>query len=140
MEEGKTVKTIIGDDVEITGTVNSSSDVQFAGTLNGDLNCSGNAVIAKSATIKGNVSANGATVEGKITGNVEAKDRIELKATARLTGDIKSKRLTVEDGVTFVGKAEVTPSGASAPASTPADDGPADAEDKGGKGGAFSRK
>lgn len=138
MEEGKGVKTTIGDDVEITGTINSKSDVQFAGTLNGDLICSGNAVIAKSATIKGNVSANGATIEGKITGNVEAKDRIELKASARLTGDIKSKRLTVEDGVTFVGKAEVTPSGASTPAAAAAHAADTTAGDQG--KGAFNRK
>ncbi|MFT5240406.1 MAG: cytoskeletal protein CcmA (bactofilin family) [Candidatus Promineifilaceae bacterium] len=141
MEEQKSAKTIIGDDVEITGTINSTSDVQFAGTLNGDLNCSGHAVITKSATIKGNVSSNGATVEGKVTGNVTAKDRIELKTSARLTGDIKSKRLTVEDGVTFVGKAEVTPSGtadtsSSAPSQSAPTEDVADEKNK----GAFSRK
>ena len=50
-------------------------------------------------------------VMGQITGNIIAKDKIDLKATARLTGDIKAKRLAVEDGVTFVGKSEVNPSG-----------------------------
>jgi cytoskeletal protein CcmA (bactofilin family) len=39
-----------------------------------------------------------------------------MKATTRMLGDIKAKRLTVEDGVTFVGRSEVNPSGASAPA------------------------
>ncbi len=119
MESDMSVKTTIGDDVEITGTLKSASDVQFAGTLNGDLNCSGQAVILKSATIKGNIAANSTTVEGKVSGNIVAKDRIELKASARITGDIKSKRLTVEDGVTFTGKAEVTPSGAPAGNASP---------------------
>ena len=118
MEQSMTTKTTIGDDVEITGTLKSMSDVQFSGTLNGDLDCSGQAVILKSATIKGNISANSATVEGKVSGNIVAKDRIELKASARITGDIKSKRLTVEDGVTFTGKAEVTPAGTSTTSSS----------------------
>ena len=34
-----------------------------------------------------------------------------MKSSARVTGDIKAKRLSVEDGVTFVGRSEVNPSG-----------------------------
>jgi cytoskeletal protein CcmA (bactofilin family) len=48
---------------------------------------------------------------GKIDGNIDASDRIEMKSTTRLNGDIKAKRLTVEDGVTFIGRSEVNPAG-----------------------------
>jgi cytoskeletal protein CcmA (bactofilin family) len=81
------------------------------GKLDGDLTCSGDATIGKSSTIKGNLTVNSIVVEGAINGNITAKDRIELKSTARVTGDIRAKRLSVEDGVTFVGKSEVNPSG-----------------------------
>ena len=37
--------------------------------------------------------------------------KTDWKASTRLNGDIRAKRLTVEDGVTFVGKSEVNPSG-----------------------------
>jgi len=69
-------------------------------------------VIGDSAAVKGNLSVESISIMGEVTGNVTARDRIELKSTARLTGDIQAKRLTVEDGVTFVGKSEVNPSGA----------------------------
>ena len=46
----------------------------------------------------------------RFNGNITAKDRIEMKSSARVTGDIKSKRLAVEDGVTFIGRSEVNPS------------------------------
>jgi cytoskeletal protein CcmA (bactofilin family) len=59
-------------------------------------------------------------VEGTVNGNVVARDRIELKSTAKLTGDIKAKRLVVEDGVSFVGRSEVNASGTAAPAAAPA--------------------
>ena len=69
---------------------------------------------------KGNLNINSAVIEGTINGNVTAKDRIEMKSSARMTGDIKSKRLSVEDGVTFIGRSEVNPSGAASPiAATP---------------------
>jgi len=107
-------KTIIADDIEIVGSIKCASNIQLAGKLNGDLVCTGTALISESASIKGNITAESATIQGQISGNVTARDKIELKATARVNGDIKSKRLTVEDGVTFVGKSEVNPSGAAA--------------------------
>jgi cytoskeletal protein CcmA (bactofilin family) len=116
MSTGQDAQSVITAEMEITGTVKSSGAVRIDGKLDGDLNCSADAVIGKSATIKGNLSVNSVTVEGTIQGNIAAKDKIEMKSTARVTGDISAKRLAVEDGVTFVGKSEVNPAkSASAP-------------------------
>lgn len=106
-----TPKTIIAEDIEITGTIKCASDIELSGKLIGDLACTGTAVIGEKAVIKGNVTAMSISIRGQINGNVSVKDRIELKASARLNGDIRAKRLTVEDGVTFVGKSEVNPAG-----------------------------
>ena len=107
----KTAKTIIAEDIEITGTIKSASNIQFDGKLNGDLNCAGSAMLGKNAVVKGNINAEAVSISGSITGNIVVKDRIEMKSTARVQGDISAKRLTVEDGVTFVGKSEVNSSG-----------------------------
>jgi cytoskeletal protein CcmA (bactofilin family) len=156
MEGSEQVKTHVADDVEIVGSVKCTSNIHIEGKLNGDLNCEGNAIIGNSANVKGNITANSTSVLGQINGNITVKDRIELKSTARLTGDIRAKRLTVEDGVTFVGKSEVNPAGhgagkaaASEPPSTDAaksrggetDKGEkADRGDKEKSGGVFGRK
>lgn len=103
------MKTIIADDVEIVGSIKCASNIQVDGKLNGDLNCSGDALLGTSCSIKGNVNVKSTTVNGQVNGNITAKDKIDLKASARITGDIRAKRLTVEDGVSFIGKAEVTP-------------------------------
>ena len=112
-----TQQSVIAADVEITGTIKSSGSVRLDGKLDGELNCTGDAVIGKSATVKGNLAVSSVTIEGTIQGNVVAKDRIEMKSSARVTGDIKSKRLSVEDGVTFIGRSEVNPSGVASPIS-----------------------
>jgi cytoskeletal protein CcmA (bactofilin family) len=92
------------------------------GKLEGDLTSQGDSILGKTATMKGNISGNNVVIEGTISGTIAAKDKIEMKAAARITGDIKSKRLAVEDGVTFVGKADVNPGGGSAALSAGADD------------------
>ena len=112
--ESTRAETVISGDVEITGTIKTSGAIQFDGKLEGDLNCDGLATIGKSAVIKGNITVDAVALEGSVTGNIVAKDRIQLLATAKVQGDIKAKRLTVEDGVTFIGRSEVDPSGGSA--------------------------
>lgn len=119
MDNNTTPQSVISNEVEITGTVKSSGSVRIDGKLDGELQCTGDAIIGKSATIKGNLAVNSVTVEGTLQGNIIAKDRIEMKSTARVTGDIKAKRLSVEDGVTFIGKSEVNPSGSPISAAAP---------------------
>ncbi len=111
MENVKEAKTIIGEDVAIVGSVKCTGDIEIKGKLEGDLTCGGRTVIGESAVIKGSLTVEVASILGQIDGNISAKDRIEMKSSARVNGDIKAKRLTVEDGVTFIGKSEVNPSG-----------------------------
>lgn len=111
MDSNNTPDTVISSEVEITGTIKSSGSVRIDGKLDGELHCSGDAVIGKSAQIKGNLNVNSVSIEGTLEGNVVAKDRIAMKSSARVNGDIKAKRLSVEDGVTFIGRSEVNPSG-----------------------------
>jgi cytoskeletal protein CcmA (bactofilin family) len=107
-------KSIIAAEVEIIGTIKTEGSIRIDGNLEGELHSGGDVIVGKSAEIKGNLQVNSISVEGKINGNVTAKDKIELKTTAKVMGDIKSKRLAVEDGVTFVGRSEVNPGGVSA--------------------------
>lgn len=105
-------QSIIGPDVEITGNVKCESHIQLNGKLNGDLTCGGLANMGRECTMKGNVQTESVALSGSLNGNITARDKIDLKSTARLHGDIRGKRLTVEDGVTFVGKVDVNPAGA----------------------------
>jgi cytoskeletal protein CcmA (bactofilin family) len=109
-------QSVITSEVEIKGVIKSAGSVRMDGKLDGDLASQGDSILGKTATMKGNISGNNVVIEGTINGTIAAKDKIEMKAAARITGDIKSKRLAVEDGVTFIGKADVNPGGSSAAA------------------------
>ncbi|HUI08543.1 MAG TPA: polymer-forming cytoskeletal protein [Verrucomicrobiae bacterium] len=111
MDDNATPQSVISNDIEITGTIKGTGSVRIDGKLEGELHCGGDAVIGKSAQIKGNLVVNSVSIEGTVQGNVTAKDRIEMKSSARVTGDIRAKRLSVEDGVTFIGRSEVNSTG-----------------------------
>lgn len=143
MSNGTGNQSLIAADVEIIGTIKSSSSVRIEGKLDGELICTADAIIGKSAVIKGNLQVNSVVIEGLIQGNVVAKDKIEMKSTAKVHGDINAKRLSVEDGVTFIGRSEVNPGGSSAgtTTATPRPETPAgDNKPENPSGGIFGRR
>ena len=103
--------SVISAEVEIIGEIRTAGSIQFDGKLEGELSANGDVSLGKSAQIKGNLNVNSISIGGTVHGNVVARDKIEMKSTARVFGDIKAKRLSVEDGVTFIGRSEVNPAG-----------------------------
>src|SRR5258708_2394399 len=102
-------KNVLTSDVEIKGNLKFSGELTFDGKLEGEIQTDGVLNLGDSAVINGNISAQSVIVRGKVTGNIHAKEKIEIKAKTELFGDIRATKLTVEEGVTFVGKTEVNP-------------------------------
>ena len=96
-------------DVEIKGNLKFSGEMSFDGKLDGEIQTDGVLNLGDSAIINGNINAQIVVVRGKVNGNINAKEKIEIKTKAELFGDIKAAKLVVEEGVTFVGKTEVNP-------------------------------
>lgn len=111
-------KNALASDVEIKGNLKFSGELAFDGKLEGEINTDGVLVLGDSAVVNGNINAQSVVVRGKITGNINAKEKIEIKTKTELFGDIRAAKLMVEDGVTFVGKTEVNPNKV-APAAAP---------------------
>ncbi len=102
-------KNVLNSDVEVKGTLKFSGELTFDGKLDGDINSEGVLNLGDNATIKGTIDVGSVVVRGKITGNLVAKDKVELKAKTELFGDIRASKLVIEEGVTYVGKTEVNP-------------------------------
>ena len=102
-------KNILTSDVEIKGNIKFTGELTFEGKLDGEIQTDGTLLLGDTAVINGNINAETVVVRGKVNGNITAKEKIEIKTKAELFGDIRASKLTVEEGVTFVGKTEVNP-------------------------------
>jgi len=112
-------KNVLNSDVELKGTLKFSGELTFDGKLDGDINSEGTLNLGDNAVVKGTVDVGSVIVRGKITGNVIAKEKIDIKAKTELFGDVRSAKLVIEEGVTFVGKTEVNPNKVSPTAPPP---------------------
>jgi cytoskeletal protein CcmA (bactofilin family) len=102
-------KNVLSSDVEIKGNLRFSGELTLEGKLEGEINSDGTLQLGDSAVVNGNVNVGSIIVRGKLTGNVVAKDKVDIKTKAELFGDVRASKLVIEEGVTFVGKTEVNP-------------------------------
>ena len=102
-------KNILNSDVELKGTLKFSGELTFNGKLEGDINSEGALSLGDESAVKGNINVNSVVLCGKVNGNITAKEKIDIKSRAELFGDVRAPKLSIEEGVTFVGKSEVNP-------------------------------
>jgi len=103
-------KNTLANDVEIKGSIKFQQDLSVDGKVEGEISSpNGMLVVGQNAEVRGEIKTKSVTVYGRVHGNITVDERCELKANAQLHGDLKSARLVIEEGATFVGKSEVTP-------------------------------
>lgn len=95
------VPSIISSDVVMRGNINSAGEIQFDGSLEGDVKA-GSLIIGEKASVKGEVICETVTVRGRVEGGIRAKS-VSLASTAHIQGDILHSSLSVETGAHFEG-------------------------------------
>ncbi len=109
VSEPSTSKNILTSDVQLTGTLKFDTELIFDGKLEGEIISEGTLILGKNAVVKGEVRTKSVTIHGTVNGNVTVQERCELKSNAELLGDLKAMRIIIEEGATFIGHSEVTP-------------------------------
>lgn len=89
----------------IEGTFKAESNIRLEGTIHGSVSCAGRIVMSKNAYIKGDIVCQNIVSEGKVEGDIIAKDKIHLCPTAIVEGNIKYTTLQIEAGAIFNGQA-----------------------------------
>ena len=94
----------IGKSISIKGDVVGDEDTILEGRVEGRVSLRNfHLTIGPNGDIQGEVSAKQVTVVGKIAGNVIASERIEVRETGRIQGDLIAPRLTVAEGAVIYG-------------------------------------
>ncbi|QQS08239.1 MAG: polymer-forming cytoskeletal protein [Phycisphaerales bacterium] len=104
--------TVIGPDTKIKGEMTFESTARLLGTFEGKIQAKGELQVADSAQCRASVDAGKVLVDGLVEGNINARERVELTARAKMKGDLVSTKLVVADGATFVGHVTVGPEAA----------------------------
>jgi cytoskeletal protein CcmA (bactofilin family) len=98
----------IGKSVVIKGELSGSEDLYIDGKVEGSISLKGNSLtVGPNGQVKASIESKAIVVQGKLEGNLQASDRVELRKSAVVTGDISTQRISIEEGAFLKGKVDI---------------------------------
>jgi cytoskeletal protein CcmA (bactofilin family) len=95
--------------LSVSGDLDTGGSLRIDGKLEGNIRRADTVVIGVGATMNGDVHAREVVIGGTVTGNVHATERVELQATAIVTGDILTQTILVQEGGVVNGRVLMRP-------------------------------
>ena len=113
--------TQIGHSVTIKGDISGNSDVRVAGNVVGGISIEGELIVERQGVVEAEIKTTTAVVAGSVKCNIECTDKLILESTSQYEGNIKTKRLIIQEGAIFQGNCQMgAPQVAPAQAAQPA--------------------
>jgi len=98
----------IGKSVVIKGELSGSEDLYVDGNVEGKIELRNHSLtIGPNGNVKADISAKAVVIQGKLDGNVNASERVELRKSAVMAGDLTTQRIAIEEGAFLKGKVDV---------------------------------
>ena len=100
--------TLIGTSIVIKGDLSCGEDLYIDGQVEGTIDPKGNRLtIGPHGRVKASVNASAVVVQGKLEGSIQASDRVDLKQSVVVTGDIAAQRISIDEGAYFKGRVNI---------------------------------
>ena len=96
--------TYLGQKLLIKGTVSGDGNVIILGELEGKFDLKGELTIAEPASVLGEIKASLISVKGKAEGTVVARDKLHLEPSAKVTGKVHAKSISMLEGAQLDGE------------------------------------
>ncbi len=105
----KQVPNIIAQGTNIVGDIESDGDFRIEGSVKGKITAKGRIVVGASGNVDGEIICSDADIFGSVKGNLEVINLTVFKATAVFSGDVTTKRISIEPGAIFTGTCQMKP-------------------------------
>jgi cytoskeletal protein CcmA (bactofilin family) len=92
------VVSIIGPGMTVKGDSSSDGTIRVEGQVEGAVRAAKSVVVGKEGVVVGDIVTQDAIIAGRVNGSVSADSRVELQSTCRVQGDIRSRRIKLEEG------------------------------------------
>jgi cytoskeletal protein CcmA (bactofilin family) len=107
---GRGSAAVIGPSIEIDGQLKGEEDLVVEGRIKGTVTLKQHTLtVGSQGTLDAEVFAHSILVDGTVNGDLYASERISIRKSARIQGNILSPRISLEDGAKFRGSIDMDP-------------------------------
>ena len=103
--------TTLGRATTFTGDLKFDSSLRIEGRYSGRIESPGTLRIASGARVEADIAVGSVVVAGTVVGNINASRSLEIEATGKVVGNIRTPSLKVAEGVSFHGRCDMLPGG-----------------------------
>lgn len=103
------VNAYVDRETAIDGFIQVPDTLRIDGKVKGKIDAGREVVIAATADVDAEIEAEVVTITGKAAGIIRARERVEIFQTARVTSDVVTPSLRIDDGAVFQGRCEMAP-------------------------------
>ena len=96
---------------KITGKVSFEGPARIDGEVDGEISAKDSLMISETAVVTAQIRAATVSVAGKVSGDIVATQRIEIRANAKMSGNLTAPILVVQEGALFEGHCSMQPEG-----------------------------
>jgi cytoskeletal protein CcmA (bactofilin family) len=98
----------VATDLRIKGQISGNEDLVVDGIVNGPIQlAAGSLTVGEKGNVTGDIAAREVVIHGSVTGNLQVSDRVEIKTSGSLVGDVETARIIINDGAHFKGSIEI---------------------------------
>lgn len=105
------IETVIGEGTRVEGEIHGTTSMELWGTVEGKVKIDGLCWIRETGRLVGEVTAANVVVEGRLQGKITASQKVELRATCHVEGNIATRALAVAEGGYVEGHVQMQGSG-----------------------------
>ncbi len=100
--------SVIGPEAYFKGTVTAKGSIRVDGKMDGSITEAAAVIIGEGGMVAGDISCENATIGGEVKGNIAAARSVELLSSAKVTGDVRTAKIVIEEGAYFNGRCTMT--------------------------------
>jgi cytoskeletal protein CcmA (bactofilin family) len=105
-----TERSLIGKNITITGDISATEDLVVEGRVTGKIQLSESRLtVGEDGYAQSHISAREVVICGRVDGQIHASERVELRHTAQVTGDIVAPRLVIHQDAVIKGSVDLSP-------------------------------
>ena len=102
-EEGSGTSAFLGKGSHVTGKLVFEGPARIEGQVDGEISAQDTLTIGESAIVNAQITGSAIVIHGRVTGDVTARKRLEIRAPGKLIGNIHTPSLVINEGVVFEG-------------------------------------
>jgi cytoskeletal protein CcmA (bactofilin family) len=100
--------SIIGPGMTVVGDCQTDGTVRIEGRVEGTIRAGKSVVVGRSGEVVGDIYTQDAVISGRVSGSIVAESRLELQSTCSVEGEIRSRRILLDEGGRFNGNVQMS--------------------------------